>query len=143
MEHLIENRGQDVYCHRCGKCWDVSDDVPKCEVPRWQAPTSITMNAYLVGCASAGTNPCLVIAQDKEDAVGAVSRPLGIHPSDLVAVPAPQVTSISSQSAKAWWEINPTTLEAATLACAALLAQEFPGADRIVNPFKITKKEMR
>ncbi len=141
MEHLIENRGQDVYCHRCGKCWDVGDEVPECEVPRWQAPAAIPMNAYLVGCSSAGTNPCLVLAQDKEDAIGAISRPLGIHPSDLVAIPARQVAPIASLSSKAWWVINPVTLEIATKACAELLATEFPGADRIVNPFKITKRK--
>lgn len=141
MEHLIENRGQDVYCHRCGKCWDVGDEVPECDVSKWREPEQVTMTAFLVGCCSSGTNPCLVLAHDQEDAVGAISRPLGIHPSDLFAVPAPQVAPLFSHSRKAWWVINPDTLDAATLACASLLTREFPGAARIVNPFKITKRK--
>lgn len=141
MEHLIENRGMDVYCHRCGKCWEVSDEVPPCDEPRWKAPDQITLKAFLVGSVSPGTNPCLVLGLDQTDAIGAIARPLGIHPSDLFAVAAPKIAPIVGQSAKAWWVIHPHQLEAATVVCADLLEQHFPGAVGIVNPFKMTKRK--
>lgn len=140
MDHLLETRGQDVYCHRCGKCWDVGDEVPACDEPTWKPITQVVLKAFLVGAASPGCNPALVFAVDRDDAVSAISRPLGIHQSDLVAVAAPVVTSISCKTGKPFWVIAPHQLEAATLACESLLAQQFPGADRVVNPFKMTKR---
>ena len=83
----------------------------------------------------------LKVAPDAESAVGAVSRPLGIHPSDLVAVAAPKIKMQGAKSEKPYWVIAPHQLEAATRVCSALLYQNFPGADRVVNPFKMTKRK--
>ena len=140
MGHLIENRGQDCYCHRCGKSWDVSEVMPTCEQMH-QPSMVIELKAFLVGAASPGCNPCLVFAPDAESAVGAVSRPLGIHPSDLVAVAAPKIKMQGAKSDKPYWVIAPHQLEVATRVCSALLYQNFPGADRVVNPFKMTKRK--
>lgn len=137
--HLVENRGQDCYCHRCGKSWDVSEPMPDCYSPRTPG-MEIELAAFLVGPASPGSNPCLVFAPDAESAVGAVSRPLGIHPSDLIAVAAPKIKMKEAKSEKPYWVIAPHQLEAATRACTAILYKCFPGADRVVNPFKMTKR---